>query len=89
MQGRPTTTLLQKELRRPKASIARFVAAFCLLLLALGASAQTPAQPRPLSAARSAQDVAIITIEGPIDRWTAFSVLRRIERAERDDCSDC
>lgn len=63
------------------------MAALCLLVLGLSASAQ-PASPtaaaQPLSAGRSAKDVAIISIRGEIDRWTAFSIKRRIERAERD-----
>lgn len=65
----------------------RAMAALCLLVLGLSASAQ-PASPtaaaQPLSAGRSAKDVAIISIRGEIDRWTAFSIKRRIERAERD-----
>jgi membrane-bound ClpP family serine protease len=55
-----------------------------LCLLAIGVSAQGQGGPAPLSAGRSAKDVAIVTIHGEIDAWTAFSVKRRIERAERD-----
>lgn len=51
------------------------------------ASASSPAETNPGStqavpAARQADNVAIITIEGQIDRWTAMSVERRLKRAE-------
>lgn len=51
-------------------------------------AAQTPAQtaaqaPAPIPASRQAQDIAVITITGPIDKWTSYSVRRRLELAEK------
>jgi len=56
-----------------------------LLLLApalLRAQEATPDAPVTVPAARQAQDIVVITIEGPIDRTTAYSVQRRIREAE-------
>ena len=48
-----------------------------------GAGAQTDAPaPRSVPASRSADRVAILTIEGAIDAWTARSIERRIKAAE-------
>lgn len=48
-------------------------------------SGQVPtAQVQAIPAARAARNVAIITIHGAIDQWTARSVIRRIKLAERD-----
>jgi membrane-bound ClpP family serine protease len=44
--------------------------------------APTPAQPASIPAARAATNVAVITIHGGIDEWTARSVVRRIKAAE-------
>lgn len=88
MPGRKRTTLsTARGSTHPFPFALRALAAVCLFLLGLSANAQTASAPpaaQPLSAGRSAKDVAIITIRGEIDRWTAFSVKRRIERAERD-----
>ncbi len=51
-------------------------------------AAQTPAPtaaqtPAPIPASRQAQDIAVITITGPIDKWTSYSVRRRLELAEK------
>lgn len=51
-------------------------------------AAQTPSQPAaqpaaPIPASRQAQDIAVITIKGPIDKWTSYSVRRRLEIAEQ------
>ncbi len=42
----------------------------------------SPARTDIVPAARQANSVAIITIEGPIDRWTVLSVERRMKKAE-------
>lgn len=42
-----------------------------------GATASASAVP----GARQASEIVVITIHGPIDRWTAFSVQRRLEQA--------
>lgn len=55
-----------------------------LVSMALAAQPTAPsptAQPLAVSASRQADRVAIITIEGPIDRVTAFSVNRRMQLA--------
>ncbi len=65
----------------------RGIAGLCLCLLGVSAQGQSGAGQSPsvpLSAGRSAKDVAVITVHGVIDAWTAFSIKRRIERAERD-----
>jgi len=86
MKGRLTTT--RRGLHGGLgALIVRAIATLCICLLGVSASGQAgggQGTAKPLSAGRSAKDVAIITIRGEIDRWTAFSVDRRIEKAERD-----
>ncbi len=47
---------------------------------AAGATAAQPVKPVP--SGRVANNVAIITIEGPIDEWTVHSVRRRIAKAQ-------
>lgn len=44
-----------------------------------GAAKATPA---PIPASRQAQSIAVITIKGPIDKWTSYSVRRRLKLAE-------
>ena len=44
-----------------------------------GAGEGSPAVP----ASRQADEIAVITLDGAIDRWTSISVRRRIEEAER------
>lgn len=73
-------------------TFARLVLACCALLLTVSAAAQDPAEPsaasstgsiaRSVPASRQAENVAIITIDGAIDRWTAVSVRRRLADAE-------
>lgn len=46
------------------------------------AAAATPAKPVP--AGRAAKNVAVITIHGPIDKWTAVGVQRRLDKAVAD-----
>lgn len=41
------------------------------------------ANAAPVPAARQAEKVVAITIRGPIDKWTSYSVQRRLEAAER------
>ncbi len=63
------------------------------LTLALGALSALPAVaqqeesagagPSAVPAARQAREVAVITIQGEIDQWTARSVERRIDEAEQ------
>lgn len=45
------------------------------------ASSADPA-PAPVPAFRQADHIAVIVVQGPIDRWTAHSVERRIQAAE-------
>lgn len=68
---------------------ARLAAMFALVILgtlsagrAAEPEASVPAAPRAIPAARQANNVAVVTIEGPIDSMTARSVLRRIKEAE-------
>lgn len=66
-------------------SVARLMLAFVSLMLVFapgmsGAQGTVPAASVP--AARQANDVVIITVRGPIDRWTELSVKRRITMAE-------
>jgi len=46
--------------------------------------APTASVPTPVPASRQAQRIAVITITGPIDRWTSISVRRRLDIAERE-----
>lgn len=49
-------------------------------------TAPSPAVPpagAPLPASRQANTVVILTIRGPIDRWTSYSVQRRLKQAEQ------
>lgn len=67
--------------------VLRAVALTCLSVALLGAASPqaTPAgATQPLPAARAAKNVVIIPIKGPIDRWTAFGVQRRLAQAERE-----
>ncbi len=46
-------------------------------------SAPPPAQPvQPTPSGRVARNIAVITIEGPLDEWTVYSVRRRIAKAQ-------
>lgn len=61
--------------------------ALCALALLLAptlvAQVDAPATTAaPVPASRQAQHVVAITIEGPIDKWTSYSVQRRLERAQ-------
>lgn len=49
-----------------------------------GAPAGLTRAPVAVPAGRAAQNVAVITIHGPIDKWTAFGVEERIKRAVAD-----
>ncbi|MDZ4687534.1 MAG: hypothetical protein SH850_20885, partial [Planctomycetaceae bacterium] len=69
------------------------VAAFCLLLGSLAGNAggqqdsaagSSSISPKSVPAGRAAKNVAVITIHGEIDKWTAFGVKRRINRAVAD-----
>lgn len=54
---------------------------------ALGADAPGPPGMGGVPAARQAQSVFVVTIEGEIDQWTSRSVKRRIAAAERSQAS--
>ncbi len=77
----------------------RLASALCLIALGAVSSVSSAAEtgaagagaastPRAVPAARKATNVAIITIEGPIDAVTAFSVERRMKLAEKGG-ADC
>ncbi len=55
--------------------------AWALVFVTLGGMGQTPGGSQP-TAATPAENVAVITIKGPIDRVMAMSVARRIKAAE-------
>lgn len=68
----------------------RLAALFAAVLLALPIAAEAPApsqggaaSPASIPASRQADEVAVITIEGVIDRITVYSVKRRLEAAQR------
>ncbi|GJM19362.1 MAG: hypothetical protein DHS20C14_15750 [Phycisphaeraceae bacterium] len=66
-------------------SLARLVSGALLLVstaIAQNAELTPPTAPVAVPAFRQADTVSIITIEGPIDVWTAHSVERRIAEAE-------
>lgn len=75
MQSLPPTRHLGKAMR-----IAGLM--FALVMLGLGGAAEQSAQPSVVSASIPAENIAVITINGPIDRVTAQSVQRRIRMAE-------
>lgn len=60
------------------------VLAACALAAAAPADQSQPSAVQPVPSARAAKNVVIIPITGPIDRWTAFGVQRRLARAERE-----
>ncbi|TVQ64126.1 MAG: hypothetical protein EA379_02705, partial [Phycisphaerales bacterium] len=65
--------------------LTRLAALFAALLGIVGASAQEQApagQSRSIPAARQADHVAVITINGPIDHITVYSIQRRLRAAE-------
>ncbi|MFN7022731.1 MAG: hypothetical protein ACK4WH_15615, partial [Phycisphaerales bacterium] len=73
------------------AAVGRAVLLICALALLpalsvgqprAGGAPAAPAQSVPAS--RAAKNVAVITIRGEIDNWTAFGVDRRIKRAISD-----
>ncbi|RMH30684.1 MAG: hypothetical protein D6693_00020 [Planctomycetota bacterium] len=91
----PTNTARSTIGRAGRRPAARLLTRLSALLLTLAALAPTPAlraqdapaaapAGAPIPASRRAQRVAVITIEGPIDRWTSISVRRRLEFAERE-----
>lgn len=53
----------------------------CLLACALSIAQNTPSQPVAVPASRQADNVAIITVKGGIDRITSMSVQRRLDDA--------
>lgn len=79
----PVGALLDDE-RRSLSRLLAFVSLVLLGALSVGRAAEpaVPDAPRSIPAARQANNVAIITIEGPIDQVTARSVMRRIREAE-------
>ena len=84
-----TDSLRRLRLRRLRTLVA---AVLSLSLSAVAAGRQAPTADAPpaeaettsatgVPAGRQADNVAVITIEGEIDRWTAVSVRRRMDRA--------
>ena len=70
--------------RRSLSRLVAFVSLVLLGAMSVGRAEEpvAPAAPRSIPAARQANNVAIITIEGGIDGVTARSVMRRIREAE-------
>ena len=68
--------------RRRRRSLARIGAWLtCAVSAALSIAQGTPAQPVAVPASRQADNVAIITVKGGIDRITSMSVQRRLDDA--------
>ncbi len=48
------------------------------------APSKSAPQTTPIPASRQADNIVVITIKGPIDKWTSYSVRRRLELAEKE-----